>query len=91
MHGMFNDPLVAVPGADIKRKIAEFEMFIEYLKKELAQRRGDDSVFKYGYLGVEGYHGFDTFDQAKENIKNEPGYAHLPEEDRLYRIHKVFI
>jgi hypothetical protein len=94
MYPMFDKPLVAVPARVIKNKIAEFEMIIEYLQRELDGRvifeDGRES-FKFGYATNGGFAGFDTFDEAAENIKNDPWYARIPEEDRMYRIHKVFV
>lgn len=85
---LFDKPLVAIDTPEVERKIAEMEMLVEYLKKEVARRTGAPA--KYGYLSGNDYVGFDTFAEAAEYIKKDPKYVYLPEEDRLYRIHKVY-
>jgi hypothetical protein len=86
---LFDVPLEAVDTHEIERKISELEMIVEYLKEEIALRT--NKGFKYGYRTAEGYTGFDSFADAALAIKSEPWYRDLPEEDRPYRIHKVYL
>jgi len=86
---LFDVPLVAVDTHNIEHKISELENTVEYLKEEIAQRTSKG--FKYGYRTAEGYTGFDSFADAAAAIKSEPWYKYLPEEDRPYRIHKVYL
>jgi hypothetical protein len=45
MGPIFDKPLVAVTGDEIRKKIDELKMFIEYLEKELGKRTGDGNKF----------------------------------------------